>query len=36
MRLIGLASSVFALVLTFVISGSGQAPVGARAARYRR
>ena len=27
MRLIGLASSVFALVLTFVISGSGQAPV---------
>ena len=27
MRLIGLASSVFVLVLTFVISGSGQAPV---------
>jgi mono/diheme cytochrome c family protein len=27
MRLIGSASSVFALVLTFVISGSGQAPV---------
>jgi mono/diheme cytochrome c family protein len=27
MRLIGIASSVFTLVLTFVISGSGQAPV---------
>ena len=27
MRLIGLASSVFVLVLTFVITGSGQAPV---------
>ena len=36
MRLIGVASSVFALVLTFVISGSGQAPVGAGAAGYDR